>query len=230
MNLVKFIFYMGVIHIVFSSLWKFVATVLSSMLKSLGINKDFSFLAFKAIGYYIVVSVSALVTVDMMLSGGPITAGLDALAGTFIVYTTIAGNLERNRWRAVMNYERKRVQVMRYDGYMLIGSLLLYAMTLGMPEIAQNQVVEGFRSFIDQVYRTPIIGWLVGFGAIFYMFYIISRGIKITDELFNSVFFPNRRSAASQASGEYFGGFQGSQAPTDEAEYAEYEEVTDEDQ
>jgi hypothetical protein len=209
---------MGVIQIVFSTLWKFIATFASGLLQSIGLNKDLTFLGFKAAGYYILVSVSALVTWDMMVQGSTVTAAIVGIAGTFIIYTTIAGNLERNRWRAVMNFERKRVQVMRFDGYLLIGSVALFLVTLALPGIAANPVNSGFRTFIDQVYKTPVIGWIVGLGALFYMMHIILKGMRTTDYLVNLLFYPNRvRKGASPAAGQ-----------EDDAEYVDYEEIHDE--
>jgi len=218
MNVIKFIFYMGVIQIVFSTLWKFIASFTSGLLESIGLNKDLTFLGFKAAGYYILVSVSALVTWDMMVQGSNITAAIVGIAGTFIIYTTIAGNLERNRWRAVMNFERKRVQVMRFDGYLLIGSVALFLVTLALPDIAANPVNNGFRTFIDNVYKTPVIGWIVGLGAVFYMLHIIFKGLRTTDYLVNLLFYPNRvrRGSAAMAGQE------------DDAEYVDYEEIHEE--
>jgi hypothetical protein len=215
MDVIKYIFYMGVIQIVFSTLWKFIATLASSLFQRIGLNKDLSFLGFKAAGYYILVSVSALVTWDMMVKGSTVTAALVGIAGTFIIYTTIAGNLERNRWRAVMNFERKRVQVMRFDGYLLISSVALFLVTLALPEIADNPVNNGFRTFIDNVYKTPVIGWIVGLGALFYMLHIIFKGMRTTDYLINLLFYPNRvrRGSAAMAGQE------------DDTEFVDYEEV-----
>jgi len=209
---------MGVIQIVFSTLWKFIASFTSGLLESIGLNKDLTFLGFKAAGYYILVSVSALVTWDMMVQGSNITAAIVGIAGTFIIYTTIAGNLERNRWRAVMNFERKRVQVMRFDGYLLIGSVALFLVTLALPDIAANPVNNGFRTFIDNVYKTPVIGWIVGLGAVFYMLHIIFKGLRTTDYLVNLLFYPNRvrRGSAAMAGQE------------DDAEYVDYEEIHEE--
>ncbi len=215
MELVKFVFYMGVIQIVFSTIWKFVALSLSSLLHSIGLNKDFSFLGFKAVGYYILVSVSALVTWDAMEGSGAIVAALVGIAGTFIIYTTIAGNLERNRWRAVMNFERKRVQVMRFDGYLLISAVLLYLLSVAMPGIPENSLNEGFRHLIDQIYKTPLIGWIVGLGAFFYMVHIIFKGLKTTDYIIGLFFKPRTPERKDPGADEY------------DAEYIDYVEVRD---
>lgn len=211
----------------FSTLWKFIASTISGFLESVGMNRDYSFLGFKALGYYIVVSVSALVTADMMVSNSAVVAALVAIAGVFIIYTTIAGNLERNRWRAVMNFERKRVRVMRYDGYLLIGSLILFMVTLAVPSIADNPVNKSFRTFIDNVYHTPIIGWIVGFGAIFYMMHIITKGIKATDHLMQLLFNPGRKKVSQPpgTSPNWTPPGNSEDAEYDSGEYIEYEEI-----
>ncbi len=201
MDLVKYVFYMGVIHIVFSFVWKVIASYASGLLRTAGLNKDWSFLGFKAMGYYIQVSVAALVTWSMMQSVGPVEAALVGVAGLFIVYSTVAGNLERNRWRAVMNFERKRIRVLRFDGYLLVGSVLLFLVTLAFPQIAEHPVNTGFRSFIDWVYHLPVIGWAVGFMALFYMLHIIWKGMRASNGLINLLFGGPQAAAAGPGAG-----------------------------
>jgi hypothetical protein len=244
MDLVKYVFYMGVIHIVFSFVWKIIASYASGFLHSVGLNKDWSFLGFKALGYYIQVSVAALVTWSMMQSVGPVQAALVGLAGLFIVYSTVAGNLERNRWRAVMNFERKRIRVLRFDGYLLVGSVLLFLVTLAFPQIAEHAVNTGFRSFIDWVYHLPVIGWAVGFMALFYMLHIIWKGIMASSGLFNLLFGGPQAAGAGLGPGgsrpSHFGPGHGHGLGTDpryasrngtdpDEEYVDYEDVTDAD-
>jgi hypothetical protein len=221
MDLVKYVFYLGVIQIVFSTAWKFIATVCSSLLASAGLHKDWSFLAFKALGYYILVSGAGLVTWDMMATTEPVLSALVGAAGLFIVYTTVAGNLERNRWRAVMNFDRKRVRVMRVDGYLLVGSVLLFLVTLALPEIADHALVRGFRAFIDGVYHTPVLGWIVGLGACFYLLHYMARGLRATGGLVELLLRPGslqRPETAATPDGD----------PA-EGEYVDFEEVTDAD-
>jgi hypothetical protein len=215
---------MGVIHIVFTTIWKLVATIISSLLRDIGINKDISFLFFKTAGYYILISVSALVTYDMMREVSRPVAVLVGAAGVFIIYTTIAGNLERNRWRAVMNYERKRTLVMRYDGYLLVASLLLYLVSLIIPTVAGNPVVAWFRQLIDDIYHVPVLGWIVRIGALFYMISIILKGMKATDYLLHLVIGREDPSVGGVPPAGWPGmpGVEG--APEDE--FIEYEEIS----
>lgn len=214
MEIFEYIFYIGVINIVFSSGWKLLATVVSSLLKDVGINKDATFLVFKTVGYYMLVSLVALVTVSHMETTYKMAAMAYAIVGTFVVYATIASNLERNRWRAVMNYERKRIQVMRYDGYLLMACIVLFIVTLLQPGIAQLQPLHWLLHTIDTIFQTPILKWIIGFFAFFYMLSIIFRGIKFSDEVFALI--TNRKKPDISSQQESQG-------------YTDYEEVTDDD-
>ena len=214
MEIFEYIFYIGVINIVFSAGWKLLATLLSSLLSDLGVNKDSSFLVFKTIGYYILVSLAALVTVQHMHATYQLAAMVYAITGTFVIYATIASNLERNRWRAVMNFERKRIQVMRYDGYLLMACIVLFIVTLLQPGIANLPLLHWLLQTIDHIFNAPVLKWVIGFFAFFYMLNILFRGIRFSDELFATLFNRKRRtdSAADQ-----------------DGSYAEYEEITDDD-
>ncbi len=214
MEIFEYIFYIGVINIVFSSGWKLLATVISSLLKDIGINKDATFLVFKTVGYYILVSLIALVTVSHMEATYKMAAMAYAIVGTFVIYATIASNLERNRWRAVMNYERKRVQVMRYDGYLLMACIVLFIITLLQPGIAQLQPLLWLLHTIDTIFQTPLLKWVIGFFAFIYMLSIIFRGIKFSDEVFALI---TNRKKPNQADAQENQG------------YTDYEEITDDD-
>lgn len=212
MEIFEYIFYIGFINIVFSSGWKLLATVISSLLKDVGVNKDATFLVFKTVGYYILVSLVALVTVSHMEATYKMAAMAYAIVGTFVVYATIASNLERNRWRAVMNYERKRIQVMRYDGYLLMACIVLFIITLLQPGIAQLQPLHWLLHTIDTIFQTPVLKWVIGFFAFFYMLSIIFRGIKFSDEVFALI--TNRKKPVNEDQSDNQG-------------YTDYEEVTD---
>ncbi|MBC8045572.1 MAG: hypothetical protein H7Y00_02120 [Fimbriimonadaceae bacterium] len=215
MKIFEFIFYLGVITIIFTTFWKVITTVITSLLKDLGIDKDTSFLFFKTVGYYILVSIAALKTVSQIENAYTFTAVIYAILGTFIIYATIASNLERNRWRAVMNYERKRIQVMRYDGYLLMACIVLFIITLIKPAIADfgfhNRILLG----IDTIYQTPVLKWVIGFFAFFYMLNIIFRGIKASDEVLNMIFNRKKKPVSNTSDPDKY----------DDNFYTEYEEV-----
>ncbi len=214
MKIFEYIFYLGVINIVFSAGWKIFATVISSLLNDLGINKDTSFLVFKTLGYYILVSITALVTVDHMQQTYSLAAMAYAITGTFVLYATIASNLERNRWRAVMNYERKRIRVMRYDGFLLMACIVLFIVTLLKPEIASLPPHIWILSTIAKIFNVFLLKYIIGFFAFFYMLNIIYRGMKASDEVFALLF--NRKKPQTDTQNNDTG-------------YTDYEEVADED-
>ncbi len=216
MELFEFIFYLGVINIVFSAIWKILATIFSSILKDIGIDKDITFFVFKTIGYYILVSITALITVRHMTGTYSLASVAYAITGTFVIYATIASNLERNRWRAVMNFERKRIRVMRYDGYLLMACILLFISTLINPAISDFKLQEWILDSIDSIFNVPLLKYIIGFFAFFYMINIIFRGIKATDEVLAVLF--NRKQ--KKASGET--------QSTDDGGFADYEEITSE--
>lgn len=188
MALFEFIFNLGVVVIIFTTAWKLIATIFTNLLQAIGIHKDYTFLIFKSLSYYILVSITALITVEQMQNSNYTFATiLYAIAGTFVIYATIAGNLERNRWRAVLNYERKRIRVMRFDGYLLMACIVLFISTLIKPEIAEQPMHLWIRNTIDQIYNTPVLKFFIGFFAFFYMINMIIRGIKATDQVMDMI-------------------------------------------
>jgi hypothetical protein len=218
MPLFEYIFYLGVIIIVFTTLWKLIASVITSLLKDIGISKDYSFLFFKAISYYLLVSITALTTSQQMAIAHPVIAIIYAISGTFIIYTTIAANLEKNRWRAVMNFERKRIRVMRYDGYLLMACIVLFIFTLFQPGIADTPMHNWILNSIRNIYKTPVLQFFIAIFAFFYMLNMVIRGVRATDEVLQSIFRPGKRKTGGQ-----------NPADGDGDTYTDYVEVEDED-
>ncbi|MBK6730797.1 MAG: hypothetical protein IPG60_07480 [Bacteroidetes bacterium] len=214
MALFEFIFYLGVIVIVFTTAWKFIASIFTNLLQAIGIDKDFTFLIFKTASYYILVTITALKTVEQMQGGYTFTSILFAIIGTFVIYATIAGNLERNRWRAVLNYERKRIQVMRYDGYLLMACIVLFIATLIQPEISNFSVQQWILQTIGKIYNTPVLKFIIGFFAFFYMINMIISGVKATDQVLDVLL--NRKKSSAFNDGNTRAG---------ETTYTDYEVV-----
>ena len=212
MSLFSYLFQLSVIIVVFTSVWKLIATLVSMLLQDIGVSKDYSFLFFKAASYYILVSITALTTHAQMSGAHPLAAALYAICGTFVLYATIAANLEKNRWRAVMRYERKRLRVMRYDGYLLMASLVLFLFTLFLPRIADTHMHHAILDVIDRIYAFPILRIFIAIFAFFYMLNMIIRGIRATGEVAQTLF-------GQPASP------QGSQTTDDDDGYTPFEEV-----
>jgi len=210
----EYIFYLGVIIIVFTTIWKLLASVITSLLKDIGISKDYSFLFFKTFSYYLLVSITALKTSQQMESAHPLVAAIYAISGTFIIYTTIAANLEKNRWRAVMNFERKRIQVMRYDGYLLMACIVLFIFTLFQPVIADTDMHNWLLNTIRNIYKTPVLQFFIAIFAFFYMLNMIIRGIRATDEVLKSIFHRSPNKVPGKGNSK-----------VDDDGYTEYEEV-----
>ncbi|HAE13412.1 MAG: hypothetical protein H6548_12030 [Chitinophagales bacterium] len=217
MPLFEYIFYLGVIIIVFTTIWKLLASIITSFLKDLGVSKDYSFLFFKAVSYYLLVSITALKTSQQMELTHPVIAVIYAISGTFIIYTTIAANLEKNRWRAVMNFERKRIRVMRYDGYLLMACIVLFILTLFKPQIADTPLHNWILQTIRNIYTTPVLQFFIAIFAFFYMINMIVRGVRATEEVLQTLFIRRQPTA-------------GDQSRTDADGYTDYEEIVDDDQ
>jgi hypothetical protein len=219
MPLLEYIFYLGVIIIVFTSIWKLLATMITSFLKDIGISKDVSFFFFKTASYYLLVSITALTTSRQMADVHPVVAVIYAICGTFIIYATIAANLEKNRWRAVMNFERKRIRVMRFDGYLLMACIVLFILTLFEPAIADTEMHNWILDTIRKIYNFPVLQFFIAIFAFFYMLNMIFKGVKATDEVLRIL---TGRPSQNRTSG----GAPGVQ--TDDEGYTDYEEVKDE--
>ena len=93
---------------------------------------------------------------------------------------------------------------MRFDGYLLMASIVLFIITILKPEIANLPPHRWLLTTIDKIYQTPIIKYIIGFFAFLYMLNIIFRGIKASDEVFSILFNRKRKTQQSPESDTYF--------------------------
>lgn len=192
MSILQFIFYLGIINIVFAFVWKWVFVLpISFLLTLLKIDKGVYFV--KAFGFYLLVSLTALLTLgaltSRMLQGDFSTTSviLFPLIGAFILYMSFANSSYEAQKQAAMEYDYEAVEMLRYDGLFMIGGLVLYIVALFIPTIARNLLTKWIFRVIDWAYSLPIIGWLIGLGGILFLISMIWHGILASGLLFASI-------------------------------------------
>ena len=180
MNIFQFIFYLGVINIVFGFLWKWVFAFPSSLLFALlKIDKGIYFI--KAFGSYLLVSLTAMLTLSALQDNPNILSIiLFSFIGVFILYMGYASNYCEAQEQAVREYDYELMRSYQYEGIFMIGALVLYIVTLFVPIIAVNPLTIWLFNIIGWAYNLKVIGWLLGIGGALFLLSIIWQGIFVS--------------------------------------------------
>ena len=193
-NIFRYLFYLGVINIVSKLIWKLVPIVFTIALPITTLSLPPKVLRvadklLKAFGYYILISLVVLLTHKAIEYNRTIGSFiLYPLVAAFTIYIKLANDANKVRRSFFMVYRYDENMELVFDGFITIGSILLFITSLFVPVIAVNPLTRWFFGIIDWIYNLKVIGWLIAVGGVIYMLYIIWNGILITEFLLASLF------------------------------------------
>jgi len=192
MSILQFIFYLGIINILFGFIWRWIfALPMSFLFAFLKINKAKYFV--KAFGAYLLVSLTALLTLGALdlralLGKSSIpSVTLFCFTGAFVLYMSFAENLYEARKQAVMEHNYELMKAFQYDELFMIAAPVLYIITLFIPIVARNPLTQWLFYAMDWIYNLPVIGWLIGIAGVLILLNVIWHGILISGLLIGSI-------------------------------------------
>lgn len=181
MNILQFIFYLGVIYIIFSFVWKWVFVLPSAIVLTL-IKFDYGMRFVKIFGTYLLVSLTALLTLGALGQDPGILAIIFyPLIGASVLFFSYASNQYEARKEAYQTYDFNLIRILERDAifemFLTIGAVLLYLFVLFVPSISMNWMTYKAFAVVDWAYSLPIIGWVIGIFGIFFLLNTILHSI-----------------------------------------------------
>ncbi|MBM4146180.1 MAG: hypothetical protein FJ240_07880 [Nitrospira sp.] len=201
MTILEFLFYLGIINIVFGFIWKW-AFVFPTALLFTFLKMDRAMLLVKTFGAYLLVSLTALLTLTALedKSGFLSLIGFP-LVGGFVIYMGFASNAYEAQKQARTNYDDEMLDALKYDGIFIFGAPILFIISLFFPIITVNRLILWLYNILDWVYNLPVIGWLIKIGGVLFLISIIFNGIVISGVLFSALFGKRKQHLDSNTNG-----------------------------
>lgn len=187
MNIIDFLFECGIIYVVFSFIWSFFMFLynMATQFRKKGTIETY---LFKFLNTYVLISLMAMLTYKYMVMPHHSPA-LYATVGLLTLYSYLIGRLERNRMMIQLNNNVMRFGAselnMRMESLLIPLALLYFVVCLVKPLIAVNAVTVWFHQSIDQLYQTPIIGWIFAFIGVLMLLGLLIRSLFFTSVLIN---------------------------------------------
>lgn len=183
LGIFQFLVYLGVVQILFGFIWKWAFVLpISFLFVFLKMDKGAYFM--KALGAYLLVSLTARLALTslatpIIFQGRPPSSLFVVLPliGGFVLYMGLGKTSYEAHKQAVAEYDYGSLKILQYDGFFIIGALLLYVVVLFVPSIGINPLTQWLIGVMEWIYNLPIIGWLVGVGAIIFLINIVWSGI-----------------------------------------------------
>lgn len=190
MELLRFLFNIGIIFIVLSLIWGFFMIIMRMLAQ--GERKGvFEENLLKSVNYYILASLTAMAAHGASLeSESPLVY---TIAGLVMLYLYMVGKQERQQFKMMFRAAGGQFnlgqakQNKTLNTIYLLGTLSLYAISVVKPEIAFNGLNLWFMNAIVDIQDTVLIGWIIKIVGVFFLINIIFRGIVQTQKLVNGL-------------------------------------------
>lgn len=200
MDYFRYIFYLGIVYVVFSLIWFFIAQALKFLLKAGKEEQPWQGYALKVIQYYFLASLT-LMKASEFIENKPQLANNAVvlyLLGAVILYLYLYGKYERAKQfsgiSSTISMMRggkvKKLSVAQKTKYVphIIGvTVIFYLVSLQLPALVTNPVNTWFLVNINDFYDTILIKWILGIIGFFFMLGMIVKGLSATGELFQQV-------------------------------------------
>ncbi|MCB9196831.1 MAG: hypothetical protein H6600_00085 [Flavobacteriales bacterium] len=196
MDYLSYIFYLGIVYVVFSLIWFFIAQGLKLILRSGREEQPWEGYVLKTIQYYFVASLTLLKASEYLekkpeLYNQPVML---YLIGGIVLYLYLYGKYERSKQfaglRATFSMMRNgkvstinTTEKTKYEPHIIGVTILFYLIALQFPQLVSHQLNFWFIANINDFYDTVLIKWILGIIGFFFMISMIFKGISATGEL-----------------------------------------------
>jgi hypothetical protein len=239
MDILKFIFLLGINFSIFGFIWGVLILLLKMLRGPVREGRQTQDYVLRIIKYFLLVSVTAnfigVYKADAI--DGSISV-VNMVVGTIVLALYLLGKLQN---RAMLSQLSQNPMFARFtnqidpkvERFLLLGSVVYFIACLLLPAMVDNAVVNWFTSSIINIYNTIIIGWIFKIIAFFFLINILVRGSNVIGNLLTG------QPINSKPKSMFGGNFQGNMGGTNPFEqfrekqsnqegFTDYEDVTDE--
>lgn len=244
MEILNFIFGLGVAFSIFAFLWGVIMLAVNFLrglvtdLEQGSRVRQIQDYAFRIIKYFLLVSVTAnyMIKYQNGFDGANGDAGwTNFVLGVIVLGLYLMGKLQK---RAMLNMLSRHPIAGKFaisidpkvERYLLSGSLVYFIFCIQYPAMVDNGVVKWFTESIVSIYTTPVFGWIFAIIGFFVLVNIIFRGARVIGSLLTGQ--PINPSGPDmdfgQSGSNPFEQFR--QRQEQREDFVDYEDVTDEEE
>jgi hypothetical protein len=196
MDYFKYIFYLGIVYVVFSLIWFFIAQGLKLILRTGREEQPWEGYVLKSIQYYFVASLTLLKASEYLQQKPDLyqNPALLYILGGLVLYLYLYGKYERTKQfagvRATFTMMRggkinslSTADKTKYEPHIIGITVLFYLVALQFPAVVNHKLNLWFLTNINDFYDTFLIKWILGIIGFFFMVSMVIKGISATGEL-----------------------------------------------
>ena len=187
MEMLKYVFLLGIVYIVFAILWFFLSS-LPKFLTGAFKNNSFTNYLFKSIQYYLLAGLTALQTVHFV-SGNNIentSVPFYIALGGVILFLYLAGKTDKAIMSVQVQSAKGKIKLggaLKYEPHIVGISVIVYLLSFNIPSLVNNSFNLVLHKGILNFYDTFFIGFILNIVGFFFLFSMLSRGLTATGRL-----------------------------------------------
>ncbi|HYG52424.1 MAG TPA: hypothetical protein VD905_16045 [Flavobacteriales bacterium] len=138
----------------------------------------------KTVKMYFLISIVAIFTITYMRNphySGPFIATI----GLLTLYSYMVGRLQQKRMILQINnrfgnFSNAPQVDMRFESMLIVASLVYFTLCLYKTDIPYTRANLWFYNTVNQIYDTPVIGWIIGFFGILFLLATLLKAALVT--------------------------------------------------
>lgn len=245
MKIIDFIFGLGIAFSIFGFLWGIIMFLVNILRRDFKGNREVQDYGLRIVKYFLLVSATANYVVIRPKVGNATSAVPELnelttiILGVLVLGFYLISKLQR---RAMMSQLANNPMFARFSSkidpkverFLILGSLIYFALCIQFPDMVNNRVVNWFSESIVNIYNTPVFGWIFAIIAFFFLIRILWDAANVVGALVTGqpINRPNQGGGFGDSEGNPgtnpFDQFRQSQQESDD--FVDYEDVTDEEE
>ena len=187
MDILRHIYLLGIVYIVFSILWFFISS-LPKFLSGAFITNSFSNYTFKSVQYYLIAALTGVQTTYYIKSIPSLTAQIPfyIATGGLVIFLYLAGKTDKAIMSVQLQTNNKRIQLggaLKYEPHIIGISILIYLASFTYPTLTHNSITLVLHAGILNFYNTFFIHFVISVAGYFFLFSLFSRGFAATGRM-----------------------------------------------
>ena len=229
MEVLNFIFVLGINFSIFGFIWGLIMLVVrlfKNPAQPSNVSLDY---VLRIIKYFLLVSVIANYINKFQGSDLDTNSGIaNLITGAIVLALYLLGKLQN---RAVLHQMGQHPLFKQFastidpkvERFLLLGSVVYFILCVIYPQMVDNKLVNWFTDSIQNIYDTPIIGWVFAIIAFFFLVTIILRAANVIGRLLNgqSIMQPSVNTKFTYEQRDFHSD------QTRQDKFSDYEDVTD---
>lgn len=187
--MLDFAFFLGVVFITFNLVWGFLTFFLRAFIGEIGNKEKYILRLTQA---YFMASMTALATLQYS-EKSDVHGNVLLATGITVLFLYLISKIEQRKKMIQFSFQLNRQNVtlskqhLKYDVIIAVCTVVFYAVSVFYTQLIENAANQWFFTSIQNIYKTPVIGWIIGLVGVFFIFGVFIKGVASFQIIYDQI-------------------------------------------